>query len=216
MSSGPVPGPSAPLGATTPPPPGGCLAPQPVGYYCSRTYAHNGSCSTYPVPPSAPVQTWTSPKERREGVKSGGPVGYYLVQVTNPNQGKVAYQAECGDIIEALKMDFNQGCAFKALWRAAASKILDASQVKQGQDELYDAQKVEFYGMRWQATILGHKPGKKVEATVSIYNKSVQQRVRNVNELVKQLIEKTSSQKLDAVDFKTLTQELFQLGSIIA
>lgn len=78
--------------------------------------------------------------------KSGGPTSYYLVKVTKPNQAKVPYQAECGDIIEALGMNFNEGCAFKALWRTAAARTL--RKLKAGHNAVYDMEKVEFYARR--------------------------------------------------------------------
>lgn len=81
--------------------------------------------------------------------KSGGPTSYYLCDVVRPNQGKVPYQAECGDIIEALGMNFNEGCAFKAIWRTAAARTL--GKLKEGGDARYDAQKVQFYGGRMLA-----------------------------------------------------------------
>lgn len=83
------------------------------------------------------------------GEKSGGSTSYYVVDVVRPNQGNVPYQAECGDIIEALGMNFNEGCAFKAIWRSAAARTL--GKLKYGQDSYYDAQKVEFYGGRMRA-----------------------------------------------------------------
>ena len=81
--------------------------------------------------------------------KSGGPTSYYLCDVVRPNQGTVPYQAECGDIIEALGMNFNEGCAFKAIWRTAAARTL--GKLKEGGDARYDAQKVQFYGGRMLA-----------------------------------------------------------------
>ncbi len=95
-----------------------------------------------PDTPSAPIPE-----------KSGGPTSYYLVNVVNPNQGEQPYQAECGDIIEALGMTFNEGCAFKAIWRSAAARTL--GKLKEGGDPLYDAQKVAFYGRRMQAQLEG-------------------------------------------------------------
>ena len=83
--------------------------------------------------------------------KSGGPTSYYLVFVDKPNQGADAYQAECGDIIEALGMTFNEGCAFKAIWRTAAARTLN--KIKAGGDALYDAEKVVFYGRRMIAQL---------------------------------------------------------------
>ena len=77
---------------------------------------------------------------------SGGNVNYYRVKVTAPNQAEAPYIAECSDIIEALQMDFNEGNAFKALWRRAAGRL---GNVKKGnEDPLYDAQKIKFYGTR--------------------------------------------------------------------
>lgn len=89
--------------------------------------------------------------ERRQGEKSGGPVSYYLVQVNNPNQGESPYQAECGDVIENLGMTFNEGCAFKAIWRTAAARTL--GKIKDGHDPVYDAEKVVFYGQRMKAEL---------------------------------------------------------------
>lgn len=86
--------------------------------------------------------------------KSGGPVSYYLVQVSNPNQGTEPYQAECGDIIEALGMDFNEGCEFKALWRSAAARTL--GKMKSGGDAVYDSEKRVFYAQR-SLSMLRHK-----------------------------------------------------------
>jgi hypothetical protein len=89
------------------------------------------------------------------GEKSGGPTSYYLVDVVNPNQGADTYTAECGDIIEALGMTFNEGCAFKAIWRTAAARTLGKH--KDGGDAVYDAQKVAFYGKRMLAQLKGSK-----------------------------------------------------------
>lgn len=77
---------------------------------------------------------------------SGAHASYYEVDITRPKSGGAAYMAECQDIIEALKMDFNEGNAFKALWRRAAARL---GNVKKGnEDPLYDAQKIKFYGTR--------------------------------------------------------------------
>lgn len=77
---------------------------------------------------------------------SGAHASYYEVDITRPKSGGEAYTAECQDIIEALKMDFNEGNAFKALWRRAAARL---GNVKKGnEDPLYDAQKIKFYGTR--------------------------------------------------------------------
>lgn len=82
---------------------------------------------------------------------TGGSVSYYAVDINRPLDKKSGpYKAECQDIIDALGMDFNEGCAFKAIWRRAAARNLGLR--KKGYDDgLYDAQKVEFYGMRMVA-----------------------------------------------------------------
>lgn len=82
---------------------------------------------------------------------TGGSVSYYAVNINRPLDEKAdPYRAECQDIIDALGMDFNEGCAFKAIWRRAAARNLGMR--KKGYDEgLYDAQKVEFYGARMVA-----------------------------------------------------------------
>jgi len=78
---------------------------------------------------------------------SGGKTSYYQVDVISPvDERSDPYTAECQDIIEALGMDFNEGNAFKALWRRAAARL---GKSKRGYtDGLYDAEKVEFYGRR--------------------------------------------------------------------
>lgn len=102
----------------------------------------------YNWPRKAPVPLPEAPPKKAPKVQlSGGPTGYYRVHITHPNQADEPYTAECGDIIEALGMDFNQGCAFKALWRAAASLILDV-QKKDYPGVLYDAEKADFYTQR--------------------------------------------------------------------
>lgn len=70
---------------------------------------------------------------------------YYQVAVPEPmNPELKAYTAECADIIEALGMTFNEGEAFKALWRGAAARTLGI--VKNTAQ--YDADKAAHYGQR--------------------------------------------------------------------
>jgi hypothetical protein len=72
---------------------------------------------------------------------------YYRVHVDEPIAPDVApYTAECADIIEALGMTFNEGEAFKALWRLAAAR---QGRTKAGGKGLqYDADKAAHYGAR--------------------------------------------------------------------
>ena len=77
---------------------------------------------------------------------TGGRVNYYLVQVAHPQrEDQAAYQAECEDIIQALGMDFNEGCLFKALWRSAAARQGNG---KPGAKAKYDAEKMVHYANR--------------------------------------------------------------------
>lgn len=81
---------------------------------------------------------------------TGKDTDYYVVEITDPKR-LAPYTAECEDIIEALGMNFAEGCAFKALWRSCAARTL--GKVKPGSDlqGIYDAEKVEYYGNRMVA-----------------------------------------------------------------
>lgn len=78
---------------------------------------------------------------------TGGSVSYYSIDVNAPiNEASDPYTAECQDIIEALKLDFNEGNVLKAIWRRAAARL---GRSKKGYDDgLYDAEKIVFYGER--------------------------------------------------------------------
>lgn len=71
---------------------------------------------------------------------------YYRVRVADPISPELApYSAECADIIEALGMTFNEGEAFKAIWRLAAAR---QGRGKPGNKAQYDADKAAHYGGR--------------------------------------------------------------------
>lgn len=78
---------------------------------------------------------------------TGGSVSYYTVHIANPTTaGREPYDAECNDIIEALRMDYAEGNVFKAIWRRAAAR---QGLAKRGYtDGLYDAEKIVFFGKR--------------------------------------------------------------------
>ncbi len=78
---------------------------------------------------------------------TGGSVNYYRVPVKSPTSGGDPYEAECNDIIEALKMNYAEGNAFKAIWRSCAARKLGLAK-KFYDDGLYDAEKVVFFGGR--------------------------------------------------------------------
>ena len=83
---------------------------------------------------------------------SGGLNNYYVVTIKNPQRKEQEpYQAECEDIIQALGMTFDEGCAFKALWRNAAARMGNG---KPGNETLYDCEKLVHYSNRLLAKAL--------------------------------------------------------------
>jgi hypothetical protein len=77
---------------------------------------------------------------------TGGSSSYYTVRVERPTSGGEPYMAECNDIIEALRMEYDVANAFKAAWRVAA---LRQGRGKPGQDSArYDGEKIVFFGQR--------------------------------------------------------------------
>lgn len=85
--------------------------------------------------------------QKSEEEYTGSSVSYYSVPVNDPMSGRKPYVAECGDIIEALGMDFNEGNAFKAIWRKCAARTLGLKK-KGYTDGVYDAEKVIYFGER--------------------------------------------------------------------
>lgn len=78
---------------------------------------------------------------------TGGSVSYYQVDVKQPTTpGRRPYTAECNDIIESLEMTPAEANVFKAVWRTAAARTLKRE--KAGNNEVYDAEKVIFFGGR--------------------------------------------------------------------
>lgn len=95
------------------------------------------------------------PIQAESAVASGGGKltgnHYYRVQVDAPISAEVQpYVAECADIIEALNMTFNEGEAFKAIWRLAAAR---QGRGKAGNKPEYDADKAAHYGARIAAQV---------------------------------------------------------------
>lgn len=77
---------------------------------------------------------------------TGGLNNYYLVRVDHPQRdAQPPYQAECEDIIQALGLDFNEGCVFKAIWRRAMKRKGNG---KHSATSLYDAEKILHYAKR--------------------------------------------------------------------
>lgn len=76
---------------------------------------------------------------------SGGSNAYYQVAIYHPTSGGAPYMAECNDIIEALRMEYDVANAFKAAWRIAA---LRQGRGKPRATEIYDAEKIVFFAER--------------------------------------------------------------------
>ena len=76
---------------------------------------------------------------------TGSSVSYYQVRIDHPASTSEPYTAECVDIIEALGMTWSEANVFKAVWRIAASRL---GKSKKGHSNLYDAEKVVYFGLR--------------------------------------------------------------------
>ena len=79
---------------------------------------------------------------------SGFSCSYYEVMVGGDclyKDDKEPYLAECGEIIEALEMEWAEANIFKSIWRIAAAK---KGKKKKGNTTLRDAEKVLFAAQR--------------------------------------------------------------------
>ena len=103
------------------------------------------------TPTSSTQPAHAAPVEESSGLD----VNYYLCPVNNPNQAEAPYVAECGDIVEALGMTFNEATVFKSVWRKAAERTLGRK--KAGNSAVRDAEKMVFYSKRTLSELLGVK-----------------------------------------------------------
>ncbi len=78
---------------------------------------------------------------------SGSDNDYWLLEIQHPKRLE-PYTAECEDIIEALEMSFQEGEAFKAIWRKCGQRLGNG---KPGNTALRDAQKIRHFGARMEA-----------------------------------------------------------------
>lgn len=78
---------------------------------------------------------------------TGTDCDHYLVRVPDPKRLD-PYTAECEDIIEALDMSFQEGEAFKALWRKCTDRL---GYGKPGDNALRNAVKIAHYSDRMVA-----------------------------------------------------------------
>jgi len=78
---------------------------------------------------------------------SGGDNDYWLAEIRHPKRLD-PYTAECEDLIETLGMSFQEGEAFKAIWRKCKARMGDG---KPGDSALRNAEKVHHFGGRMVA-----------------------------------------------------------------
>lgn len=84
--------------------------------------------------------------EPKEATSSGGDNDYWIASITHPKRLE-PYDAECEDLIEHFQMSFQEGEAFKALWRKGQARIGNG---KPGDSPLRNAQKVRHFGARME------------------------------------------------------------------
>ena len=102
-------------------------------------------------------EAWQAAEERMDVIghngatgehySSGGDNEYWVVQVKSPKRLK-PYSAECEDLIELFQMTFQEGEAFKALWRKGQMRIGNG---KPGDTLLRNSEKVFHFGGRMVA-----------------------------------------------------------------
>lgn len=76
---------------------------------------------------------------------NGGSCGYYRVIVKDPWDGSDEYDAECGEIAEALNLTVFESNIFKEIWRGAKAR---QGAKKKGNTALRGAQKIVFFSNR--------------------------------------------------------------------
>jgi hypothetical protein len=78
---------------------------------------------------------------------SGGDNEYWIAHVSHPKRLE-PYMAECEDLIELFQMTFQEGEAFKALWRKGQMRI---GKGKPGDTLIRNSEKVYHFGGRMVA-----------------------------------------------------------------
>ncbi len=89
----------------------------------------------------------SGPFHERLQESSGGDNDYWVARISHPKRLE-PYDAECEDLIEHFQMTFQEGEAFKALWRKGQARIGNG---KPGDSPLRNAQKVRHFGARMEA-----------------------------------------------------------------
>ena len=83
-----------------------------------------------------------------EAPLTGGSSSYYdvVLDVLDEDMDRyIPVKVSCIELIETLNLDWNEANMFKAIWRSAAARQGNG---KRDHKELYDAEKIVFYGER--------------------------------------------------------------------
>ena len=108
------------------------------------THTETDFCNRCLGRPSANDET--IPTKTVNQASSGSDNNYWLAKITHPKRLD-PYEAECEDLIEHFQMSFQEGEAFKALWRNGQMRIGNG---KPGDSHLRNAQKVRHFGTRME------------------------------------------------------------------
>lgn len=126
-----------------------CTAPTSNGGdFCSDCVRNFGPASRLHIPyelPSVNVGP-SGPFHEQSQESSGGDNDYWVARISHPKRLE-PYDAECEDLIEHFQMTFQEGEAFKALWRKGQARIGNG---KPGDSPLRNAQKVRHFGARME------------------------------------------------------------------
>ena len=106
-------------------------------------------------------EEWEKIERRMDAIGQNGPTGehyssgsdndYWIARINSPKRLE-PYSAECEDLIELFQMTFQEGEAFKALWRKGQMRIGNG---KPGDTLLRNSEKVYHFGGRMVAMELG-------------------------------------------------------------
>lgn len=107
--------------------------------YCPKCLAFEPIQPTQPKPPNN--------NQAVQDISSGGDNDYWIANITDPKRLPPC-QVECEDIIELFQMTFQEGEAFKALWRKGQMRIGNG---KPGDTLIRNSEKVQHFGARMVA-----------------------------------------------------------------
>lgn len=114
---------------------------------CNEVIANNDLndfCLRCNTASNDPNLAHTGTHHEHEQESSGGDNDYWVAIINQPKR-MAPYSAECEDLIEHFQMSFQEGEAFKAIWR---NGMLRLGAGKPGDSHIRNAEKVEHFGHR--------------------------------------------------------------------